>query len=66
MAQQETKEDLKPRQCGHLDPILVFAGLELAQQRQPLMRCGFQLPRESSEQIVIYSRTYCFQHSVLS
>lgn len=53
MEQQETKEDLKPRQCGHLDPILVFAGLELAQHRQPLMRCGFQLPRESFEQIVI-------------
>lgn len=66
MAQQKTKEALKPRQCGRLDPILIFAGLGLAGRRPSSVRCGFQISEERSEQTVVYSRACCLQHSSFS
>lgn len=66
MVRQKTKEDLKPRQYRHLEPILISAALRLARCRPPSVRRGFQRTRERSEHIFIYSRARCFQHSLFS
>lgn len=67
MAQQKTKEALKPRSWVRLDPIRIFAGLKLAGHRPSLVRCGFQLSKERSGQVsfILKHAGFSTLHSLL-